>query len=468
MLTFWTLLFTYLLTTAATTAREYSGEQEADRVKNLPGQPPVKFRHYAGYVKLRPHQHKALFYWFFQAKQAPSTKPLVLWLNGGPGCSSIAFGAARELGPFLVQDKEHLKLNKFSWNRVANMIFLESPIGVGFSYTNNSNDLYELGDRVSAIDNYAFLIGWFKKFPNFRSHEFYIAGESYAGHYVPQLADLIYEGNKDTEKGFNINLKGFMVGNGVMNADTDIKGMIDYGWSHAIVSDEVYYGIEKECEFSKENQTRACGLYLQEFLESYSGIDMYSIYSPVCHHKYRTPPSLSPKLVVAPHLLTRHELWHRLASGYDPCTEDYVGKYFNNKNVQKALHANITNLSYPFTPCSTVIHKWSDSPDTVLPVIKKLSQAGLRIWIYSGDTDGRVPVTSTRYSIKKMGLKVKEKWRAWFDKREVAGWVEVYEGGLLFATIKGAGHQVPVLAPHQSLSLFTHFLSSQALPSSTF
>ncbi|XP_027355503.1 LOW QUALITY PROTEIN: serine carboxypeptidase-like 35 [Abrus precatorius] len=206
MLTFWTFFFYYLLATVAT-GREYSGSpQEADGVKNLPGQSPVKFRHYAGYVKLRPHEEKALFYWFFEAQEAPAQKPLVLWLNGGPGCSSIAYGAARELGPFLVEGKERLKLNKFSWNRVANVIFLEAPVGVGFPYTTNSKDLHELGDRVSAIDNYAFLTGWFKRFPSFRSHDFYIAGDSYAGHYVPQLADLIL----DTEKGSYINLKGFM------------------------------------------------------------------------------------------------------------------------------------------------------------------------------------------------------------------------------------------------------------------
>ncbi|XP_057456678.1 serine carboxypeptidase-like 35 [Lotus japonicus] len=89
MATFWTSLFYCLLLTtvaAAATGREYSGEearqQDADRVKNLPGQPPVKFRHYAGYVKLRPQEEKALFYWFFEAQEAPSQKPLVLWLNG--------------------------------------------------------------------------------------------------------------------------------------------------------------------------------------------------------------------------------------------------------------------------------------------------------------------------------------------------------------------------------------------------
>ena len=58
-------------------------EDETDRVTALPGQPSVAFRHYAGYVELRPQSEKALFYWFFEAEDAPEKKPLLLWLNGG-------------------------------------------------------------------------------------------------------------------------------------------------------------------------------------------------------------------------------------------------------------------------------------------------------------------------------------------------------------------------------------------------
>lgn len=95
---------------------------------------------------------------------------------------------------------------------VANVLFLEAPVGVGFSYTNNSKDVETLGDAVTAADSYAFLVEWFKRFPAFKSHEFYIAGESYAGHYVPQLADLIYQRNKHSSSSSSyINLKGFMV-----------------------------------------------------------------------------------------------------------------------------------------------------------------------------------------------------------------------------------------------------------------
>ncbi|XP_062163813.1 serine carboxypeptidase-like 35 [Alnus glutinosa] len=469
----WNLLLcclaaTPVVLTAATTQQIHGEEaqQEADRVTNLPGQPAVTFRHYSGYVKLRPQDQKALFYWFFEAQEAPSLKPLVLWLNGGPGCSSVAFGAAQELGPFLVgKNGNQLNLNKFSWNKVANMLFLEAPVGVGFSYTNNSKDLSVLGDRITAEDSHAFLIGWFKRFPSFRSHDFYLAGESYAGHYVPQLTSLIYDRNKGASKSLYINLKGFMIGNAAINDPTDLRGMFEYAWSHAIISDQLYNNLVKECDFNHENQTRNCSTHVRGFVEECSKIDIYNIYGPICLSSlHRT----SPKLVVAPRLLTPHDLWHKQPSGYDPCTEDYVEKYFNRVDVQRALHANVTKLSYPYTTCSGVINDWNDSPDTVLPIIRKLLNAGLRIWIYSGDTDGRVPVTSTRYSINEMGLKVEEEWRAWFHKSQVAGWMQTYEGGLTLATVRGAGHQVPAFAPQQSLSLFAHFLSSKTLPASRF
>ncbi|XP_022982627.1 serine carboxypeptidase-like 35 [Cucurbita maxima] len=483
-------LFILLLATAATAAegREIGGleeleaeearRREADRVTDLPGQPPVNFRHYAGYVKLRPEreeEEKALFYWFFEAENQTDVarKPLALWLNGGPGCSSIAYGAAQELGPFLVHSNGQLKLNNFSWNKAANIIFLEAPVGVGFSYTNKSSDLYKLGDKVTAEDSYAFLIGWFKRFSSFKFHDFYLAGESYAGHYVPQLAELIHERNKNSSKDTFINLKGFMIGNAAINDETDSKGMVEYAWSHGIISDKLYHSIVNDCQFAPEsnsesvNQTATghCDDHLRAFLLAYSDIDIYSIYAPICLSPSSSSKSTFSSFVgVAPRIFSKHELWHKLPSGYDPCTEGYAKKFFNRDDVQRALHANVTALSYPYTPCSGVIRQWTDSTDSVLPIIHKLLNVGLRIWVYSGDTDGRVPITSTRYSINKMGLEIEEEWRAWYHKNQVAGWVETYRGGLTLASVRGAGHQVPVFAPQQSLSLFSHFLSTNTLP----
>ncbi|PKI34260.1 hypothetical protein CRG98_045359 [Punica granatum] len=110
---------------------------------------------------------------------------------------------------------------------------------------------------------------------------------------------------------------------------------------------------------------------------------------------------------------------------------------------------------------------WQEAPQSVLPVIEKLRAAGLRIWIYSGDTDGRVPVTSTRYSLKKLGLKTIEEWTPWYNHQQVGGWAEIYEG-LTFVTIRNAGHQVPTFSPKSSLQLIRHYLANKKLPASPF
>ncbi|XP_052733913.1 serine carboxypeptidase-like 35 [Vigna angularis] len=439
-------------------------QMEDDKVTDLPGQPVVNFNHYAGYVKLRRQEKKALFYWFFEAQEASSHKPLVLWLTGGPGCSSVAFGAAQEIGPFRVDDHQRITINKFSWNRVANIIFLESPISVGFSYTNNSDDLSKLGDQVVALDNYAFLLGWFKRFPRFKSHEFYIIGESYGGHYAPQLAEVIHEGNKN---GPYINLKGFMMGNPVINDVTDLKGIFDFAFYHAIISKQVYDGIREKCDFMTKNNTKECSWIVAKFVKAYSDIDVFSIYSPICLLDYERP--VSSMFDGIPYTVSEFDLRNMIPTmAYDPCKANDVEKYFNRKDVQKAIHAYLPDMFDPYTICSTKIKKWNDSPSTVLPVIQKLLHAGLRIWMYSGDSDGRVPWLSTRYSLEELKVNVTREWRAWFEGREVGGWVEEYEGGLTFASIRGAGHQAPIYKPREALSLFYHFLSGQSLPSSTF
>jgi serine carboxypeptidase-like clade 2 len=84
--------------------------------------------------------------------------------------------------------------------------------------------------------------------------------------------------------------------------------------------------------------------------------------------------------------------------------------------------------------------------------------------VFSGETDGRIPVTSTKYSLKKMNLTAKTAWHPWYLGGEVGGYTEEYKGKLTFATVRGAGHQVPSFQPKRSLSLFIHFLNDTPLP----
>ncbi|KAG9442276.1 hypothetical protein H6P81_018130 [Aristolochia fimbriata] len=423
---------------------------------------------YSGYITVNETRGRALFYWFFEATNEPEEKPLLLWLNGGPGCSSVGFGEAEELGPFLTQKGlPELKRNKYAWNKAANLLFVEAPIGVGFSYTNTSEDLKELGDEATAHDSYRFLVNWFKRFPQYKSHDFYIAGESYAGHYVPRLAEKIFDLNQKVPYYKYINLKGFIIGNALLDDDTDQRGMIDYAWDHAVISDRVYRGIKTHCNFSSSVSTQTCDDLVNEYYGVYEIIDMYSLYTANCPS---TGYSRNKKKIqgIAPRILAKNDGWHKKPAGYDPCVGYQTSAYFNRPDVQKALHANTTNIPYPWSHCSGAIDGWSDSPSTMLPVLKKLVHGGLRIWVFSGDTDGRIPVTGTRYSLNKLGLPIEKDWHPWFTYHEQVGGFSIEYEGLTFVTIRGAGHQVPTYAPKQALQMIKSFLDDSKLPKKPF
>ncbi|KAA0053802.1 serine carboxypeptidase-like 45 isoform X3 [Cucumis melo var. makuwa] len=142
------------------------------------------------YITVDDYQSRALFYYFVEAYTDPSSKPLLLWLDGGPGCSSLGVGAFVEHGPFRPKG-DVLIQNHFSWNNVANILYVESPAGVGFSFSQNATFYTTVNDTITAQDNLVFLERWFEKFPEYKNRDFFISGESYAGHYVPQLATLI-------------------------------------------------------------------------------------------------------------------------------------------------------------------------------------------------------------------------------------------------------------------------------------
>ncbi|KAL0425667.1 UNVERIFIED_CONTAM: Serine carboxypeptidase-like 40 [Sesamum radiatum] len=341
--------------------------KESDRIERLPGQPPVRFQQYGGYVMVNRTAGRAFYYYFVEAHHSHHSLPLLLWLNGGPGCSSLAFGAMEELGPFRVHsDGKTLYQNKYAWNHAANILFLESPAGVGFSYSNTTSDVVTGGDKRTAIDNYTFLMHWLERFPEYKNRDFYIAGESYAGHYVPELAHTILHHNQEAGKTI-INLKGIIMGNALMNDETDMKGMYEYLASRAMISDETWKQILKYCDFSdKATQlSDECNEATDEADISTDGIDIYNIYAPLCSNSSLTR---KPK--------------NTSAVNFDPCSDYYVQAYLNRPDVQQALHANITRIPYQWQPCSDVIGKWDDSLSIVIPLLRELLAYELRVWIY--------------------------------------------------------------------------------------
>ncbi|KAH9608505.1 hypothetical protein KSS87_016488 [Heliosperma pusillum] len=263
-----------------------------------------------------------------------------------------------------------------------------------------------------------------------------------------------------------------MIGNALLDDDTDQTGMIDYAWDHAVISDKVYNDVKSKCNFSSTNQTEACKNALNEYFAVYDLIDMYSLYTPSCVQNSTTDGTQTRRHLpavngIAPYLFSKFENWHRRPAGYDPCADYYTEAYLNRPDVQAALHANVTKIAYNWTHCSNNITFWGDAPASILPVIRKLVKGGLRIWVYSGDTDGRIPVTATRMTLKKLGLKILKDWTPWYSHNQVGGWTITYEG-VMFVTIRGAGHQVPTFKPKEALLMLKHFLANKTMPPKAF
>ncbi|KAM1023727.1 hypothetical protein EV1_044130 [Malus domestica] len=443
----------------ATVIQAFSTEnslQEADKITRLPGQPQVNFQQYAGYVTVDEKQGRSLFYYFVEAQTDPASKPLVLWLNGAsplPGCSSVG-GAFIAHGPFLPSGDILLK-NDFSWNREANMLFLESPAGVGFSYSENKSFYGFVNDDITARDNFEFLRRWFHKFPEYKNRDLFITGQSYAGHYVPQLAQLIIQSK------LKFNLKAVAIGNPLLEFNTDANSPAEYWWSHGLISDATFENLTSVCnssEIFRQEAIRggplspACDAVANQFEREVPAhlINQYDVTLDVCLSSVEAQSFQLRKTVKI-----------------NVCIGDETVTYFNRPDVQEALHARVTN----WTICSNVgvlEYDMKDHEIPMLPVLGDLVKSGIRVLIYSGDQDSIIPLTSTRTLVnglaKDLGLQTNVPYRVWVQEKQVAGWTQVYSDALSYATIRGAGHEAPISQPERSLLLFTSFLRGKPLP----
>lgn len=443
-----------------------NGYPMEDLVVGLPGQPKVGFRQFAGYVDVDVKAGRSLFYYFVEAEKDPDHKPLALWLNGGPGCSSLGGGAFTELGPFFPRgDGRGLRRNSMSWNKASNLLFVESPAGVGWSYSNRTSD-YNAGDESSAKDMLTFLLKWFEKFPEFKSRDLFLTGESYAGHYIPQLAVAVLDYNAQSKK-FKFNLRGVAIGNPLLKLDRDVPATYEYFWSHGMISDEIGLKITNECDFedytfaSPHNESDACNNAISlanNIVGQY--INNYDVILDVCY------PSIVQQELRLKKMATKMSL------GVDVCMTYERKFYLNLPEVQKALHANRTNLPYEWSMCSSFLN-YSDTDGSLdmLPLLKRILLHGTPVWVFSGDQDSVVPLLGSRTLVRELAhslnLKITVPYGAWFHKRQVGGWATEYGNLLTFATVRGAAHMVPYAQPSRALHLFSSFIRGRRLPSTS-
>lgn len=430
-------------------------------------------------------------YWFAESENNPSTDPVVVWFNGGPGASSM-FGFLVELGPFYVSDASLTTLdynktgiptlfrNEHSWTKVANLLAVDAPPPVGYSYCDDkgpSGDGYSCGDWTdtrTAAANKHFLESWVKAFPEHAKNELFITGESYAGVYVPSLAQVIYE-----DKNTNINLKGFAVGDACLgNKDFNYRGPffnIEFMHGHGAFSEKLYWEIMGTCSTDQllHGTSGNCRNAVRKIHDEAKGYWEYNLYDECTYSNIFSTPStvtdengeefewwdVRPKAIVA-----RRNVRKQLGGALNdyPCGGGIaMGIYFNQTKVMNAL--NVPENSYFFDEDNGGGFNYHSNIDQLLPFYKEAINSKdhhLRIMVYNGDADPSLNSFRAANWTAGIGIREKESWRGWTTdgNQMMGGYVTSYENEFKYVTIRGAGHMVPEFKPVAGLELLKRFI----------
>ncbi|EDV19964.1 uncharacterized protein TRIADDRAFT_51073 [Trichoplax adhaerens] len=393
---------------------EVDAAPKEDLITSLPGLPhKPTFKQYSGY--LDGGNGNQLHYWFTESKGKPFRDPLVLWLNGGPGCSSLV-GLLTENGPFNPgPGGKNLAYRNTSWNDFANVIFLESPAGVGYSYNNKKN--YTWDDDQVADSNYAALKSFFKKFPEFSRNEFYITGESYGGIYIPTLVVRVMNDSK-------INLKAFAVGNGLSDRRLNDNSMIYFAYYHGIFGQRIWSQLQKYC-----CSRGSCNFH-----------------NPTDKH--------CQKVLVAARQVMNDDL-----NNYDIYTDCDDIAYMNRNDVRKALH--IPDHLPQWGECSgDVSANYTITYNSAIKLYPKLLKK-YRALVYNGDVDMVCNFLGDQWAVHSLNLKMIKPRQPWFysdsNGKQIGGYVIRFDK-LDFLTVRGSGHQVPTYRPKQAYQMIYNFI----------
>lgn len=440
-------------------------------VDQLPECEKFDFDLYSGYLNV--NANKSLHYLLVESQDKPATDPLVIWFNGGPGCSSL-LGFMQEHGPCVIDDGEtQLKTNPFPWNVRANVLYIESPAGVGFSYAHGSDDR-KFNDLVSSHDNLEAVKSFYEKFPEYVSHDLFITGESYAGIYVPYLAMRIHQHNEMSKLNGRtpINLKGIAVGNGATDWRYDTTpSYLPMAYNHQLMDTELYNTIvENNCtwyfrDVLPGNHPKVCQDAMNTFNKNTARINWYDIYRKV----YDSPISSAPvgetkingetRYYKRGYKMSEYAPWLADLYGDDsPVLGDGVSDYLNREDVRKALH--IPDSIQTWTGCAGGDFQYNLQKEGSVFIYPMLKAAGIKVLKFSGDTDGAVPTYGSERWIRDLNWEVKKDWTPWLIDNQVAGYNKFYDG-LTFTTIHGVGHMAPQWKRKEVTQMITAFVHGE-------
>ncbi|XP_060199311.1 serine carboxypeptidase-like 11 isoform X1 [Lycium barbarum] len=467
------------------------------QVKFLPGfQGPLPFELETGYVGVGDREDVQLFYYFIKSESNPETDPVLLWITGGPGCSALS-GLIYEIGPITFEPVEYngslptMILNPYSWTKVASIIFLDLPVGTGFSYARTPAALQS--SNLQASDHaYQFLREWFVDHPEFLRNPLYVGGDSYSGMVVPIITQIIAISKtifavlvlcsitfclvlcfhilwpcditeNEIEIKQCINLKGYLLGN-----PATFKGENNYGipfaYGMGLISDELYESLKTNCKGEYLNINPSNTLCLQDvetFHKLLKGINNPHILEPKC--KFFSP---RPKLLFGQRR-SLDEKFHELNNPQQlpalKCRTDWNKLSYHwadDGQVRDALNIRKGTIG-KWERCASL--QFQKTVMSSIPYHASLSRKGYRSLIYSGDHDKVVTFQSTQAWIKSLNYSIIDDWRPWTVDNQVAGYTRSYSNRMTFATVKGAGHTAPEYKPRQCLAMLKRWMSYQPL-----
>ncbi|XP_050074545.1 venom serine carboxypeptidase [Anopheles maculipalpis] len=403
--------------------------RDAARVKH--SAIPADIDSYAGYLTVDEVTNSNLFFWYFAAK-LDRQAPVVLWLQGGPGASSL-YGLFTENGPFSVQNNMHLKPRKYSWHLNHHLIYIDNPVGTGFSFTDKEEG-YSTNETHVGANLHNALQQFFTLFPDLQQLPFFVTGESYAGKYVPAVAHTIHRNNADAK--VKLNLKGLAIGNGLCDPFHQLV-YGDYLYQLGLIDGNTrdqfhqYEAKGRDCISKKDFQ---CAFNV--FDELING-DQYP----------------SGSLFKNASGFTTY--FNYLETVPDPADE-YMGKFLQLPETRRAIHVGNNSFHDLEGENKVEDHLKLDVMQSVMPYLNELLHS-YRVVIYNGQLDIIVAYPLTMNYVTKLNFPGMDEYKKaprhiWRVDGEIAGYAKE-AGNLVEVLVRNAGHMVPKDRPKWALDM---------------
>ncbi|XP_047069451.1 serine carboxypeptidase-like 18 [Lolium rigidum] len=450
-------------------------------VTTLPGfDGLLPFHLETGYVEVDEVNGAELFYYFVGSEAGGEDAPFLLWLTGGDHCSVLS-GLALEIGPFQFVIEPYngtvpsLQLNPYAWTKVANVLFVDAPVGAGFSFSRKPEG-YNVGDVSASLQLHELLIKWFTDHPAFLGNHLYIGGDSYAGKIVPFIAQKISEG-VEAGRSPHLNLKGYLVGNPATGEIIDYSAAVPYAHGVGIISDQLYETIGGHChgEDYKYPTNALCAQALDTYKSLLSEVRWGQILLDNCGGFTSTGPGreMDDSAGAGRKILSEEkdgaETVKRLRNPPPSPTLDcqtygiYLSYFWaNDQGTRDALGIKDGTVE-EWVRCHNGDVPYTADIRSSIKYHRNVTANGYRALVYSGDHDAMVPHLGTQAWVRSLGFPIVDDWRAWHLQGQSAGFTITYSNNMTFATIKGAGHTAPEFEPERCFAMFSRWILNQQL-----